>query len=163
MITLWPEHTSLSFLFTQQKSIASQKNGSSPDSSQSETGEEIFHKLRQAIAQITTRETNQITTDTSLEELFPRSNRKEKLQELKKVSGYSIQLLRPKQWIYHFSAFLFLLSMIVLFINGLYGLIGILSTTGLFCIGHLTGIEFIYPTVGQVAEKITIDQLTSAS
>jgi hypothetical protein len=159
MITILAEHTSIQFLFAQQNISSYPKDISSSEFSRPETGEEVFQRLREAIAQITALEMNQITITTSFKELFPGNDRRKKMEELKKVSGYSIQLLRPKQWFYYFSAFLLLLSVVGLFINGSYGLLGVLFTLVFFFIGHKTGNEFIYPTVGQAVEKITIDQL----
>lgn len=162
MTTILPESISLRLLFARRQTISFDRNISVSKSTHRERGDEVLHRLKEAIALITEQEISQITEETSFEELFPRRNRRKKLKELRKATGYTTPLLRPKQWLYYTSALLFLLSMLGLFVSGLYGLTGILFTMLFFYIGYITGIEFIYPTVGQAAEKITIDQLVQS-
>jgi hypothetical protein len=119
--------------------------------------EEIFFKLREAIAKNTIFEKSQINFDTKFDDLFPAAQRRKQIKKLQKETGYSITLLKPNPYMTIVSAVLLLSSILILFINGLYGLIGIGISMVLFYTIHTFANQFAYETVGQAAEKICLD------
>jgi hypothetical protein len=119
--------------------------------------DEIFFKLREAIAKNSIFEKSQITFDTKFEDLFPNAERRKQIKKLQKEIGFSITLLKPKPYLNILPALVLLVSTIALFLNGLVGLVGIGISMILFYVIQSFADQFAYETVGQVAEKICID------
>ena len=118
------------------------------------TTQQAFYKLRQSIFSIQPTEKNTITRDSDLEELFPKKHRRRKMLQIEKHLGFRLKILEPKSWISTTLLFIFLASLIVLFINWKFGLAGIaLSIIGSWIASKL-GKEFNIKNLGEVAEKI---------
>ncbi|HZE86516.1 MAG TPA: hypothetical protein VE035_19480 [Puia sp.] len=117
------------------------------------TSQQAFYKLRQSIASIQSLEKNTITPGTDLEQLFPRDNRRKKIIQLRKETGFSLKILKPRDWISILSFWIGFGSFIGLFINWKMGLAGLALSTIAFRIANWLGKEFILRTVGEAADK----------
>jgi hypothetical protein len=89
------------------------------------TTQQAFYKLRSAISEIQLLNKQDITLDTKLEELFPRHNRRKKIKLLEHAIGTPLHLLTRKMWINYMLFAGFLISLIALFFNLLFGLAGL--------------------------------------
>jgi len=118
------------------------------------TTQQVFYKIRQAIANIQFLEKNTIIPDSNLETLFPKKGRRWKILQIGKELGFSLKILKPKNWIINTFLLILLGSLVGLFINWKFGLIGVaLSAIG-FQIAGWFGNEFTVNTVGEVADKM---------
>lgn len=118
------------------------------------TTQQVFYKVRQSIVNIQLVEKNVVTPDSNLEELFPKKGRKRNILKIEKELGFSLEILKPKDWITNTLLLILLASLVGLFINWKFGLIGLaLSTIG-FRMADYFGKEFAVKTVGEVADKM---------
>ena len=115
------------------------------------TTQQSFYKIRESIANTQFLEKNTITANSHLEELFPRKGRRHKILRIRKESSLSLKISEPKEWV---SIILFLgllATLIELFFNWKYGLLGL----GPIIIGYQLsgwfGKEFRVKTVGEAA------------
>lgn len=118
------------------------------------TSQQVFYKIRQSIVNIQLMEKNAVTPDSELEVLFPKKGRKRNILKIEKELGFSLEILKPKEWITNTLLLILLGSLVGLFINWKFGLIGVaLSAIG-FRIADWFGKEFTVKTVGEIAEKM---------
>lgn len=120
------------------------------------TTQQAFYKLRKAISATLLIDKENITIDTDLQEFFPRRNRRQKIKELQRELGFSIDVLDIKEWMSWTIVLGFILSIIMFFFNWQIALSG-LTFSILF---SWTAIKFFATelellTVGQLAEKIS--------
>ena len=119
------------------------------------THQQAFYKLRNAIARIKNIDRKEIGIKTKLSELFPRQGRKKNIKDLEFELGFNLKVLRPFIFIEVIILFLFLGSIVFLFINYIWGL-EMLALFFIFnTIAFRTGKEFNCQTVGDLAKKIT--------
>ena len=118
------------------------------------TTQQAFYKIRQSIANIQSPGKNVITPDSKLRELFPQKDRRRKILQIGKEIGFSLKILKPKEWISNTLLMILLSSLVALFINWKFGLIGLaLSIIGIQIAGWL-GKQFTVTTLGEVADKM---------
>ncbi len=92
-----------------------------------------------------------------LSNLLPRNKRKDSISKLENYIGFKLYILRPPHWITNALIIIFILSLIVIFINWKIGLSSIVfSLLGLWLTNKI-GNELDLNTVGDIAKKMTRD------
>ena len=119
------------------------------------TSQQAFHKLRHAISLTLEVDNNAILPNQQLANLFPRQNRREKIEQIEQNLGFRLNILRLPYWMTAILFILFLVSLVGLCFYWQIGLLGlVVSISGLFFATKI-GNEFDLQTVGQVAQKMT--------
>jgi hypothetical protein len=134
----------------------------SADNSNDCTTQQTFYKLRNAISDTLNIDKAGITTETELQNLFPRQNRRNAIKNIDKILGFKTNVLRPKYSVTGTLFIILIASFIGLFIFWQVGLIGLtLSVVGLKVATKL-GIELDIKTVRQFSEKISRENYLKA-
>ncbi|MBS1603079.1 MAG: hypothetical protein JST42_10465 [Bacteroidetes bacterium] len=115
------------------------------------TTQQAFYKIRESIANIQLLDKKTITPNSDLEGLFPRKGRRHKILQIRKESGLSLKILEPKGWISVTLFFGLLASIVALFFNWRYGLLGLGAIIFGFQLAGRFGKEFSVKTVGEAA------------
>ena len=119
------------------------------------TSQQAFYKLRDAISSKFKIDSQIISTNFPLIDLFPRKNRRTMVAELEKYLGFQLNILRPPHWITIILVVLFLVSFVGLFFNWQIGLSALAISIGGIRVSNKYGKKLKVKTVGQVAEKMT--------
>lgn len=122
------------------------------------TTQQAFYRLRSEIGRFQGIDMARITPETRLEQLFPRAGRRRLVKQFQQASGLSILYLRPKQWVVSALLTVLMASTVSLFMDGLIGLIGLLSGMLGFGIVAMSGKEFACETVGEAASLMAQEQ-----
>ena len=117
------------------------------------TSQQVFYKIRQSIAKIQSLGKKEIALDCELETIFPKKGRRRKVLQIRKELGFPLKILKPKDWINYVLLFILLSSLVELFINWRFGLIGLAVSFMGFRIADWFGKEFAVKTVGEAATK----------
>jgi len=118
------------------------------------TTQQVFYKIRQAVANIQLLEKNAITPDSELVGLFTNKGRRVKILQIGKKLGFSLKILKPREWISNALLLILFSSLVGLFISWKVGLIGVVLSAIGFRIADWFGNEFTVKTVGEVADKM---------
>lgn len=119
------------------------------------TDQQAFYKLRAAISNAKCVGKEQLMPTTRLDSIFERRGRKRQLARIENELGIRLQALQPKQVVVISLLLILLASVITLFIDWRFGLVGcVLSIIG-FWISGRTGNEFKDSTLGQLTDRIT--------
>lgn len=119
------------------------------------TTQQAFYKLRTAISTSLQINTDELTVNTLLKDLLPRSSRRERTKKIEHELGLKLSLLRPPRFVTGFLTLLLLASFIVVFFNWQIGLAGLgLSIAGLW-FSKKTANEIELNTLGELTEKLT--------
>ncbi len=121
------------------------------------TTQQAFYKLRTAIIEITGLKKEQVLPDTNLKFIFPRFRRRINIKRVEKQLGIKLHILWPWQPLVIFSSFLFIISLLGLFFNWRYGLVGIVTSIIFLAVGFKYGKELNNITVGDLAEKMATE------
>ena len=119
------------------------------------TTQQTFYKLRKSIVELGIAEKNELNTETKLKEIFPRKNRRKNVRSLEKNIGFELNLINPPQIISISLFILILVSIIFLFINLKFGILGIgISVLG-FKLANQFGKEIEMKSIRELVEKMT--------
>ncbi|PSL35384.1 acyl carrier protein [Chitinophaga ginsengisoli] len=119
------------------------------------TTQQAFYKIRKAILDTQDYDKEALKTDTSLEELFPRQQRRQLVKKFEHILGFKTQILQMKGWLLLLLVSAFLASFVTLFFSKQIGFgCMVLSFIGILIYSKL-GKEFNLKTVGQLAKKIS--------
>lgn len=120
------------------------------------TTQQGFYKLRNAIAATQLTGKNSITPDTNLHQLFPRHNRRQKIEELQNELGMPIDILNIKGWL-GWTIFIGIVgSLIMFFFKWQFALIGLAIFIAIgWTATKFFANEFEFVAVGQLTEKLT--------
>jgi len=119
------------------------------------TTQQAFYKLRNAIVATSQLDSDELTTDTLLEDLLPRRIRRTRTKKIEHELGFKLSLLRPPHFVTGFLALLLLASFIGVFFIWQLGLAGLGLSIGGLWLTAKTGNELDLKTVGQLVEKMT--------
>jgi ABC-type multidrug transport system fused ATPase/permease subunit len=119
------------------------------------TDQQAFYKLREAIVATRHLDGKLVQANTYLISIFPRQSRLKDFKEVERILGFKLKALRPKDSISAAVLILFLISVVMLFIDWRYGLIGTLVSIALFRIVDKTGKEFKELTVGELTKRMS--------
>lgn len=121
------------------------------------TSQQGFYKLRDAIGKVTGLDKVSIKPTSSLGDIFPRANRRKKIKRVVEILDFQPKILQPHPAISSVLAILLLFSLAWYFVDGLQATIGLFSSIVMLLISHRTGKEFTVKTVGELAEKLSIE------
>lgn len=119
------------------------------------TTQQAFYKLREALINLIDIEKSEITLTSQLAEIFPKNTRKNQVKKLEMNLGFKLSILRPPNYVTGFLAILVLASIIVLFIDWKFGLVGLGLAIGGLWISNKLGKELDVLTIGELSEKMT--------
>lgn len=119
------------------------------------TTQRAFYMLRNAIASATGINKCDISTHTRLGKLFPKENRLEAIAKVEDVLGFSINLLKPKQWIVSIFTLTLIASGSFCFYNLFAGVAGLLISAVALKLAGKFGKEMHLKTAGDLACKIS--------
>ncbi len=119
------------------------------------TSQQAFYKLRNAISSTLQIDNKKITTNDTLQVLFPRTTRRSQIKMLELHLGFEINILSPPNWVSGTLLTLLLASLVGLFFNWQIALLGLVSSIGGLWFAFKFGNELELQTVGQVAEMMT--------
>jgi hypothetical protein len=117
------------------------------------TTQQVFYKIRQPIVDVRLIEKAAVTPDSELEQLFPKKGRRRKILQIQKDLGFSLKILKPKEWIGNILLLIILSSLVELFINWRVGLISLAIYFLGIRIADWLGNEFSVKTVGEATAK----------
>ncbi|MFC4263841.1 hypothetical protein ACFOWM_13170 [Ferruginibacter yonginensis] len=126
------------------------------------TTQQAFYKVRNAISLTQNIDKKNIETQTQLETVFPRQNRRQKVKEFKQELGISIDLLSMKTWLVLTIVIGFTSSIIAFFFSWKVAVCGLLFFYILNSILSKFSKEIKVETVGHLAEKITQEYYSQA-
>lgn len=120
------------------------------------TTQQVFYKLRNAITVTQLVDKDTITPDTTLQQLFPRHNRRQKIIELQNELDIPIDILDIKEWL-GWTIFAGIIILIVMFFfKWQFGLSGLIFFIAVGWIANkFFAKEFAIATVRQLAEKLS--------
>ena len=121
------------------------------------TTQQGFYKLRKSISDLGILEKNKLSTESKLNEIFPRKNRKEIVKRLEENIGFKLNIIDTPLILFNSLLFIGIVSFILLFITLKIGIIGLgISIIG-FYISTNYGIEIQLNSVRELVEKISIE------
>ena len=119
------------------------------------TTQQAFYKIRKAIVEAGQYDKEALKTNTNLEELFPRKQRRQQVKKFESILGIKTEILQTSGWLVLTLLLAFLTSFVVLFFSWQIGFGGmVLSLIGIY-ISNKLGKELHLKTVGQLAKKIS--------
>ncbi|MCA5005483.1 hypothetical protein [Sphingobacterium bovistauri] len=117
------------------------------------TSQQAFYKFKRAY--LFTQNINQkIKPSSLLEELFPKSNRREQIKSIEQELGFNLNMLEPPAWITYSLLGIFVLSCILLFDNTFYGVSGLLISIFGFYFAFKFGNTLTYHHVSDLIRSI---------
>ncbi len=119
------------------------------------TTQQAFYKLRNAISTVTFIDKTEINLQDELKTLFPKKTRRKKIKEVESELGFALDILEPKHFITGMLAFLFIVSLIGLFVSWKFSLAGIIVSLLGISIANRFGKELKVNSVSELAEKMS--------
>jgi len=92
------------------------------ENSETCTNQEAFYKIRNSFSEILNYENNSIYPQTEIAKILPRKNRIKNIKLIEKKIGFKLNILQPPIWIIGILIISFIIGIIYLFINTLYGI-----------------------------------------
>jgi len=133
------------------------------DSTSDCTTQQAFYKLRKAVSKTLLIDTDCIKTDTTLLDLFPKQNRKQRVKEFETELGFSADILDIKPWMGWTILIGFVGSLIMFFFNWKIAVSGLtVSTFFSWVTIKFFSTELKLLTVGQLAEKMSRENYKKA-
>ena len=126
------------------------------------TSQQAFYKLRSAISSTLKLDGKIISLDTLLSDILPRKGRRLGIKQLENHLGFKLNILRPPHWAIASLLIIFLASLIGLYFNWQFGLLGLGFSISGFWVAHKIGNEFDVQTIRQVVEKMTRENYIKA-
>jgi ABC-type multidrug transport system fused ATPase/permease subunit len=119
------------------------------------TDQQAFYKIRTIIERINTFDKSVISPSTCLTDIFARETRRKDIKKIEKELGLDLKALEPKDFVTYSILLLLLISIIGLFINWKFGLVGLGISIAAFWIADKTAKEFKDKTLGELIERTT--------
>jgi len=121
------------------------------------TTQQAFYRLRQVIADLNIADKSSITLETKLKDIFPKANRIKLMKSVEKKIGFGLNMIGPPKIVPRPLFIIGLISLIALFFNWEYGILGIsISVIGLY-LAFRFGKELEMNSVRELVEKITTE------
>lgn len=126
------------------------------------TTQQAFYKVRKAIGLTQNLNERNIEPQTKLDEVFPRSNRRQNIKRFQQALGFSADILTMKTWLGWTIAVGFILSFLAFFFSWQIAVVGLTF----FILFTWTAMKFSkelnISTVGQLTEKISREHYSLA-
>ena len=126
------------------------------------TTQQTFYKVRKAVCLTQTFNENSIDPQTSLQDIFPRSKRRQNVKLFQQALGFSVDILTMKTWLALTIFVGFILSLIAFFFNWQYAVAGLTFFTLFTWIASEFSKELSVTTVRQLTEKISREHYSIA-
>lgn len=127
------------------------------------TTQQAFYKTRMAIGLTQTFDERGIEPQTNLEDIFPRTNRRQNLKYFQRALGFSMNILTMKTWL-AFTIFIgFILSLIAFFFSWQYAVGGLAFFTLVSLAANKFSKELNVSTVRELTKKISREHYSLAS
>ena len=126
------------------------------------TTQQAFYKVRKAIGLTQTFDERNIEPRTKLENIFPRSNRRQNVKQFQQALGFSVDILSMKTWLSWTIAIGFILSLIAFFFSWQYAVSGLTFFTLFTWTVSKFSKELDISTVGELTEKISREHYSLA-
>ncbi|MDH7460635.1 hypothetical protein QEG73_05075 [Chitinophagaceae bacterium 26-R-25] len=126
------------------------------------TAQQAFYKVRNAICLTQTFDATNIELGTSLENVFPRLNRKKNVAHFQQALGFPVNILTMKAWLFLVIVAGFVGSLVAFFFSWLYAVSGLILFTLFSWIASKFSKELNVSTVKELTEKITREHYLSA-
>lgn len=111
--------------------------------------------MRSAIEKIKAVDKSVVSPATQLADIFPRETRRKDIKKIERQLGIDLKALEPKDYVTYSILLLLLISIIELFFNWRYGLVGLGISFAAFWIADKTATEFKDKTLGELIERTT--------
>lgn len=126
------------------------------------TIQQAFYKVRKAIGLTQNFDESKIKPQTKLEDIFPRSNRRQNVKNFQQALGFSVDILSMKSWLALTLATGFILSLITFFFSWQYAIAGLtFFTLGMWTANKFSK-ELNVSTVRELTEKISREHYSLA-
>jgi hypothetical protein len=126
------------------------------------TTQQAFYKVRKAIGLTQNFDESNIEPQTKLEDIFPRSNRRQNVKDFQQALGFSVDILGMKTWLALTLAAGFILSLIAFFFSWQYAVAGLTFFTLFMWTANKFSKELNVSTVRQLTEKISREHYSLA-
>ena len=126
------------------------------------TSQQAFYKIRKAIGLTQTFKERNIEPQTKLEDIFPRSNRRQNVKQFLQELGFSVDILTMKTWLAVTIFIGSVLSLIAFFFSWQIAVSGLTFFTLFTWTVSKFSKEFEIPTVGELTEKIARENYSLA-
>jgi hypothetical protein len=126
------------------------------------TTQQAFYKVRKAICLTQNFDERNIEPQTKLEEIFPRSNRRQNVKHFQQALGFSVDILGMKTWLVLTLAAGFILSLIAFFFSWQYAIAGLTFFTLVMWTANKFSNELNVSTVRELTEKISREHYSLA-
>ena len=119
------------------------------------TTQQAFYKVRKAIGLTQNFDEGNIEPQTKLENIFPRSNRRQNVKHFQQTLGFSVDILSMKIWLALTLAAGFIISLIAFFFSWKYAVAGLTVFTLFTWTANKFSKELNVSTVRELTEKIS--------
>jgi len=126
------------------------------------TIQQAFYKVRKAIGLTQNFDESKIKPQTKLEDIFPRSNRRQNVKNFQQALGFSVDILSMKSWLALTLAAGFILSLIAFFFSWQYAIAGLTFFTLVMWTANKFSKELNVSTVRELTEKISREHYSLA-
>jgi L-ribulose-5-phosphate 3-epimerase UlaE len=126
------------------------------------TTQQAFYKVRKAIVLTQNLDERNIKLQTKLEDIFPRSNRRQNLKHFQQALGFSVDILTMKTWLAWTIIAGFILSLIAFFFSWQYAVAGLTFFILFTWAVNKFSTELDISTVGELTEKISREHYSLA-
>jgi len=126
------------------------------------TTQQAFYKVRKAIGLTQNFDESNIEPQTKLEDIFPRSNRRQNVKHFQQALGFSVDILGMKTWLALTLAAVFILSLIAFFFSWKYAIAGLTFFTLAMWTANKFSKELNISTVRELTEKISREHYSLA-
>jgi hypothetical protein len=117
------------------------------------TNQQGFYRLKEVIINLKIIDNKSIQVNTELPSVFPRKSRQKDFKAIKSLLGFQLKALRPKHSIGYSFFIFFFVSIIFLFIDWKFGMIGFFFSILFIRFAEKTGIEFKDKTFGELIKE----------
>ena len=126
------------------------------------TTQQAFYKVRKAIGLTQNLDERNIELQTKLEDIFPRSNRRQNIKHFQQALGFSVDILSMKSWLVWTLAAGFVVSLITFFFSWQYAVASLAFFTLATWTARKFSKELDILTVKQLTEKISREHYSLA-
>jgi hypothetical protein len=126
------------------------------------TTQQAFYKVRKAIGLTQIFDERKIELQSNLQEIFPRSNRRQNVKHFEQALGFSVDILTMKIWLGWTLTAGFIASLIAFFFSWQYALAGLTFFTLLTWAASKFSKELSISTVRELTEKISREHYSLA-
>lgn len=126
------------------------------------TTQQAFYKIKNAVSVALNIDKSDITPHTALKEILPRRNRRAEMKKIETILGIKLSVLEPYGIVSATLAILFLLSLVAIFLSWKIGLSGLILAIAGIKLSNKFGKELSLNTIGDVAEKMTMESYMSS-